>query len=569
MKRIQLYFIACILLTGLSRAQSPGNCLHFNGVNNNVSTTLPTVFTDIPNNDLSIEAWIYPEANNFSRVLFAQDDVNNFVSLSLSTGNVVYFYVSNTASQNTTAGIPANQWTHVACTWVAATQQIEIYFNGILQTTSPGGSSSTGNDNLMTIGSRTNNAQYFTGRLDELRIWDIALSSCDIQARMVSEFSTPQPNMVAYYNFNQGVAGGTNTGVTSLPDLTTNYTGTLNNFGLTGTTSNWIASGAAISAIDASANVVTGTDVQTSCSPLTWIDGMTYATDNNSATFLLSGASVNGCDSLVTLDLTVLSPATSTDVQSACDSLPWIDGNTYYSNNNTASFTYAGMAANGCDSTVTLDLTIVSPVSSTDTQIACAPYIWIDGNTYTANNNVATFTYSGAASNGCDSIVSLDLTINSVDIGTAVNGLAITANATGASYQWLDCDNAMSVITGETNATYVATVNGNYAVEVTENGCVDTSACVSISTVGIQDISWEESLRLFPNPSLGPITVQFNQIQKYVDCRLLSIDGKILQNSAFLNTESVEMIIDQPTGIYFLELTNDKGEKASLKIIRN
>ena len=70
--------------------------------------------------------------------------------------------------------------------------------------------------------------------------------------------------------------------------------------------------------------------------------------------------------------------------------------------------------ASGCDSTVTLNLTITNPTTGTDVITSCgSSYTWIDGNTYTANNNSATWLLTNAG--GCDSIVTLDLTINPND----------------------------------------------------------------------------------------------------------------------------------------------------------
>ena len=114
----------------------------------------------------------------------------------------------------------------------------------------------------------------------------------------------------------------------------------------------------------------------------TWIDGNTYTASNNSATWILTNAA--GCDSTVTLDLTITNSNTGTDTQIACGSYTWIDGITYTASNNSATFNILGGAANGCDSLVTLDLTISNAVNGTDTQIACDSYTWIDGNTYTA-----------------------------------------------------------------------------------------------------------------------------------------------------------------------------------------
>src|SRR5690606_19380704 len=97
-----------------------------------------------------------------------------------------------------------------------------------------------------------------------------------------------------------------------------------------------------------------GTDEIIACNSYTWIDGITYTESNNSAKFVLPN--VAGCDSIVTLDLTIQYSSSSTDVITACDSYTWIDGITYTESNNSAEFVLTNVA--GCDSIVTLDLTI-------------------------------------------------------------------------------------------------------------------------------------------------------------------------------------------------------------------
>jgi gliding motility-associated-like protein len=174
-------------------------------------------------------------------------------------------------------------------------------------------------------------------------------------------------------------------------------------------------------------NATTSTDTQTACDSYVWIDGNTYITNNNTATFTLANSL--GCDSVVTLNLTINNATTSTDTQTACDSITWIDGNTYTVSTNTPTFTIFGGAASGCDSIVTLNLTINNPTTSTDTQIACNGYTWLDGNTYTSSNNTATFAFTNAA--GCDSVVTLNLTINNA---TTSNDIQTACD----SYTWLD-----------------------------------------------------------------------------------------------------------------------------------
>ncbi|MBK9590640.1 MAG: hypothetical protein IPO32_03735 [Crocinitomicaceae bacterium] len=104
-----------------------------------------------------------------------------------------------------------------------------------------------------------------------------------------------------------------------------------------------------------------GTDVQYACDSLTWIDGITYYASNNSVTYVLTNST--GCDSVVTLNLTLHHSDSVTDVQIACDDLTWIDGNNYTSTNSSAIHTLTNIF--GCDSVVSLDLTIKNSSSST------------------------------------------------------------------------------------------------------------------------------------------------------------------------------------------------------------
>ena len=163
-------------------------------------------------------------------------------------------------------------------------------------------------------------------------------------------------------------------------------------------------------------NSTSGTDTQTHCDSYTWIDGITYTESNDSATFVLTNSV--GCDSIVTLDLTILNATNNTDNQTHCESYTWIDGITYTESNDSATFVLTNSV--GCDSLVTLDLTILNATNDTDIQTYCESYTWIDGITYTESNDSATFVLTNSV--GCDSIVTLDLTIlnatNETDIQT-------------------------------------------------------------------------------------------------------------------------------------------------------
>src|SRR5690606_25861328 len=126
----------------------------------------------------------------------------------------------------------------------------------------------------------------------------------------------------------------------------------------------------------------------------------------------------------------------------------------------------------------------INSTTAVDEQTACETFTWIDGNNYSTSNSTATHTLTNAA--GCDSVVTLNLTINEVsDLSTTLNGIIVTANNPTASYVWLDCDDSCAAISGETAQSFTPTEDGNYAVQLIENGCVDTTDCVAITTVGI------------------------------------------------------------------------------------
>jgi len=289
-------------------------------------------------------------------------------------------------------------------------------------------------------------------------------------------------------------------------------------------------------------SVMGGTDVQSACLSYTWIDGISYTSNNNTATYILPNT--GGCDSLVTLDLTITNFLSGTDTQTVCDSYLWLDGVTYTANNNTA--TYILPNAVGCDSLVTLNLTITNSSSGTDVQTACNSYTWIDGVTYTSSNNIANHTLSNAAS--CDSIVTLDLTINNVDNGIINNSPTLSANAVGANYQWLDCDNNYAEINGETSQSFTAVAGGNYAVEVAQNGCTDTTACENVSNLGISELT--TNINVHPNPTQDQITIDIKGYNGVVNVEVYDLQGRLLETT----TNNVVSLRKHAKGIYVLKV---------------
>ncbi len=280
---------------------------------------------------------------------------------------------------------------------------------------------------------------------------------------------------------------------------------------------------------------------------------------DNDPDVLITGTGVSSAITNLYRNITC-SATTGIDVITACDSVTWIDGVTYTASNNTATYTLTNIA--GCDSVVTLDLTMNYSNTGVDVITACDSYTWIDGITYTASNNTATYTLTNVA--GCDSVVTLDLTIDMVDVSVTVTDPTITANTTGASYQWLDCSAGYAIIPGETAQSFTAIANGNYAVEVTENNCTDTSACVTISTVGRKETSGFNSVFIYPNPIQEMVNINLGSLTD-VSIKIFNVSGKLIYSKENINTPICSFEFNESSGIYFVKLSaNEKVQRYKL-----
>lgn len=190
------------------------------------------------------------------------------------------------------------------------------------------------------------------------------------------------------------------------------------------------------------------------------------------------------------------------------------------------------------------------PTSGTDVVTACDSFTWMNGVTYFANNNTAQDTILNTL--GCDSIVTLNLTINSADKTVSQNNLSLTANAIGGIYQWIDCATNLP-ITGATLQSYTVSANGSYAAVVTQNGCTDTTNCISFMNVGIIDDIQADNILIYPNPSNGNFTLEFGDNQLY-SVEILDALGKVIyekENAKGKNLLNVNAV----SGLYLMRIS--------------
>lgn len=284
----------------------------------------------------------------------------------------------------------------------------------------------------------------------------------------------------------------------------------------------------------------------TACDSYEWSNGTVYTESGTYIQELQTGA---GCDSTLTLVLTINASSTNEVEVTACDEFTWNDV-TY---TESGEYTQVFENAAGCDSTVTLMLTINNSSSSSVATEACGSYTWdVTGMTYT-ESGMYTATLENAA--GCDSIITLDLTINNFSVLAINNGNAtLTANA-GVSFQWVTCP-TFAPIAGETNQLFTAEQNGNYAVIATdENGCVDTSSCVSIVNVGLEGFE-ENSIAIYPNPTEDFVVIDFSAATATIE--ILDAQGKLIRTMTIVSGDQVSLKNEQ-SAVYFVRIITENA----------
>jgi len=253
----------------------------------------------------------------------------------------------------------------------------------------------------------------------------------------------------------------------------------------------------------------------------------------------------------------------STQIVNACDAYTWIDGNTYFSDTNSATHTLSNTT--GCDSVVTLDLTLNSSSSASISVEECDSYTAPDNQIYTS-----TGVYSAVipTATGCDSAITIDLTIHDIDTTISfIYPFLLTFESNATSYQWVECP-GMLPIPGATSQSYNPPSNGSYAVIIVKNGCTDTSACFTLTDVGLDSPNLQNDILVYPNPSAKEVFIEFPGSIQDVYVEIFSTHGKMLY-AAEHNVENV-LSLSMPIqkGLYFIHLSFPDGNTSVFPVMR-
>jgi hypothetical protein len=146
------------------------------------------------------------------------------------------------------------------------------------------------------------------------------------------------------------------------------------------------------------------------------------------------------------------------------------------------------------------------------------------------------------------------ISIIPVDTSVSIsqNRDTLTANATNAMYQWVRCP-LLDTIVGETHQSYTPSLNGEYAVIISQGGCTEISRCIEIIT-GLWEKSLSNKINLFPNPTNGEIVISSEGLS-FSNLAIYNLLGQQIYYSSDESQNHITTDIGlQPPGTYIISL---------------
>lgn len=323
-----------------------------------------------------------------------------------------------------------------------------------------------------------------------------------------------------------------------------------------------VTNGVPFNPISSTTYTVTGTNTSTGC-----IDTDMISITVNPLPTVVANAT----------DITLCSGESTTLTGSGTDSYSWtggvLDGISLVPSS-TTNYTVTGTnTVTGCSNTDVILITVNSlpsvTANATDPNLCSGEstiltgngadtYSWtggiIDGVSFIPTSNT-TYTVIGTnTTTGCTNTDDISITITSITNGVSFTAGSLVANQTGASYKWLDCNTGNLPISGATSQSYTPTLSSSYAVEITLNGCTDTSSCITFNDV--ESITNENiNISIYPNPNDGIFIID-GLNKNTTEILIYDVTGKLVyaqkNNASIIQLDLTYL----ESGIYLINIDN-------------
>ena len=179
-----------------------------------------------------------------------------------------------------------------------------------------------------------------------------------------------------------------------------------------------------------------------------------------------------------------------------------------------------------------------------------------------SRSNISTANYLDTINPAFDTVY-LDkdtLKVKTISRHDSVQWLRCTYNSGLPFYERIDAANYL---------TYFPNDTGRFAVQIKDQcGNTALSDCIPIFPVGIQEISFQEQINFYPNPTNGKVNLSLQKAVGVLQLQVRNMHGQLLNEQRCVNQKQLEIDIEGEAGIYFLQLTNEEGEQANLKVVK-
>lgn len=181
-----------------------------------------------------------------------------------------------------------------------------------------------------------------------------------------------------------------------------------------------------------------------------------------------------------------------------------------------------------------------------------------------------TYSLLGADTLGCygrSGEVYVDLI--TVDTDVVQNNTTLTAEAVDAAYQWLSCAGAVPTpIAGADEQSFTPTINGSYAVAITENGCTDTSACITVIVdhTGIADAAAGPVYSILAGPAPGTFGVRSGDVQSF-SVEVMDMAGRRCAAPRTVRPGGTEHFQGLVPGAYAVQVYRLDGERSARTLV--
>lgn len=218
------------------------------------------------------------------------------------------------------------------------------------------------------------------------------------------------------------------------------------------------------------------------------------------------------------------------------------------------------ISGRGSASGMLLMLTDCPIFNSLISEDVCTEFTWTNGVTYTESG---IYKFNHTTANQCDSSSWLNLNVrNPHDSIFSVGDTMLVAYAPGASIQWLVCGGD---VLPDTSFTLSPGFNGSFAAIISHNGCVDTTDCVSLSSIGLNELE-STTTNFYPNPASNRVHIIPSEVSGSVTLSIYTMNGTCIIERKENNTLPFDQEVDFPPGVYVLRLEyeNQKVELGRL-----